>query len=259
MRLLAVVLATFIATAPSHAWGKTGHRVTGAIAEEYLSAEAKAAVEDLLGPGGGLAEASTWPDFMRSSPEFFWRMEAGPYHYVTVPDGLTYAETVVPPEGNAVSALAEFRDTLLSDAATREEKQLALRFIVHLIGDLHQPLHVGNGTDRGGNDFLVVFFDEVSNLHKIWDEDIIDREQLSYTEWANWALPKISQDLLNDWWTNDPEIWISESVAIRDTVYPNTRDLKWGYVFAHRETIRTRLSQGGVRIAAYLNEVFAAE
>ena len=104
---------------------------------------------------------------------------------------------------------------------------------------------------------LVVFFDEVSNLHKVWDEDIIDREQLSYTEWANWALPKITKDHVDAWWSNDPMVWIGESTTLRDTIYPDTRDLKWDYVFEHRETIRTQLKKGGVRIAAYLNTVFA--
>ncbi|MEM6899113.1 MAG: S1/P1 nuclease [Pseudomonadota bacterium] len=259
MRVLAVVIAACITISPAFAWGKTGHRVTGAIAEEFLSEEAEAAINDLLGPGGGLAEASTWPDFMRSSPEKFWKIDAGVFHYVTVPAGQTYAETGPPPLGDAVTALAAFRETLRSETATRAEKQLALRFTIHIVGDLHNPMHAGNGTDRGGNDFLVVFFDEVSNLHKVWDEDIIDRELLSYSEWASWALPKISPELLDAWWTNDPQIWIAESVELRDVAYPASQNLSWDYVFAHRETIRTRLSQGGVRIAAYLNEVFATE
>ncbi len=255
--LSAAIFAAASATAgPASAWGMTGHRITGAIADAYLSPEARAQVSALLGPGGGLAEASTWPDFMRSSPEDYWKLEANPYHYVTVPEGLSYAEAGAPPEGDAVTALAGFRETLTSVAATRAEKELALRFIVHIIGDLHMPLHAGNGTDRGGNDVLVTFHDEVSNLHKVWDEDIIDHERLSYTEWASWALPKITPELRDAWWTNDPLVWIAESAALRDTIYPETGILKWEYVFAHRETIRTRLSQGGVRMAAYLNEVF---
>lgn len=259
MRIFFVALIVLVLhAAPAFAWGKTGHRVTGQIAETYLSPEARAAIEDILGPES-LAEASTDPDFMRSSPDEFWQLEAGPYHYVTVPEGQTYSQTGAPEEGDAVTALARFRTVLQSPTATIEEKQRALRFTVHIIGDLHMPLHAGNGTDRGGNDFLVVFYDEVSNLHKVWDEDIIDQEQLSFTEWADWSLARITDQNVSDWWSNDPTVWIAESTALRDTIYPDRRDLKWGYVFEYRDTIRARLNQGGVRIAAYLNEVFAVQ
>ena len=87
---------------------------------------------------------------MRSNPEHFWQEVAGPFHYVTIPEGKTYAEVGAPDEGDSVTALAQFRKVLLDPKASREQKQLALRFTVHIIGDLHQPLHAGNGTDRGG-------------------------------------------------------------------------------------------------------------
>lgn len=256
LRFFSALALIVTLSAPADAWGKIGHRVTGEIAEAYLSPEARQAIDELMGPES-LAEASTWPDFMRASPEEFWKLEAGPYHYVTVPQGVTYADIGAPEVGDAVTALAKFSAILKDETAPQADRQLALRFIVHIVGDLHNPLHAGNGTDRGGNDFLVVFFDEVSNLHKVWDEDIINREQLSYTEWASWALPKITPELVADWWSNDPTVWIGESTALRDTVYPETRDLKWDYVFEHRETLRTQLNKGGVRIAAYLNTIFA--
>lgn len=254
--LAALYLFSAVA-APAHAWGKTGHRVTGAIAQVHLSPDSAAAVADLLG-AEDLAEASTWPDFMRASPEVYWQRQAGPWHYVTVPRGLTYQEAGTPAEGDALSALEAFRETLLNPQSPRDEKVLALRFTVHIIGDLHQPLHVGNGTDRGGNDVRVSFFRTPTNLHSVWDSKMIDHEQLSYTELADWLLRDLSADEISRWTETDPEVWVAESAALRDQIYPDGTDLSWDYVFAHRATYRIRLQQAGLRLAAYLNEVFAS-
>jgi hypothetical protein len=151
--LLSAVLAA-APVSPALSWGQTGHRVTGAIAEQNLSGLARARIRTILGDES-LAEASTWPDEMRSDPAEFWQKTANPWHYVTVPRGRTYREVGPPPEGDAASALQRFAATLRDPNASREQKQLALRFTVHIIGDLHQPLHAGNATDRGGNDVKV--------------------------------------------------------------------------------------------------------
>ncbi|WP_374765193.1 S1/P1 nuclease [Yunchengibacter salinarum] len=245
-----------LAAPESHAWGQTGHRVTGAIAAHYLSAESRAALERLLGPET-LAEASTWADEMRSKQTPFWQEEAGPYHYVTVPDGKRYEDVGPPPEGDALTALARFRETLLSATASREDRQLALRFAIHIIGDLHQPLHVGNGTDRGGNDVELDFFWDDSNLHRVWDSGMIGKEGLSYSEWTAWLTAKITDQDLDAWSTPDPMVWVRESAEIRPEVYPESDDLSWQYKFQHIKTVKQRLSRAGVRMAAWLNTVFA--
>jgi hypothetical protein len=254
--LIVTQFAALFTAAPAFAWGKIGHRVTGAIAAHYLSDDARAAIEDILGPEG-LAEGSTWADFMRASPEDFWQMESSPYHYVTIPAGATYAQAGAPPQGDAITAIAEFTRTLKDPDATREEKALALRFIVHIIGDLHQPLHAGNGTDRGGNDFAVVYFGRETNLHSVWDSGMIDGEQLSYSEMTEWLVQKITPAEVADWTDINPVVWASESTAIRDTIYPDDPNLSYRYVFDHIGTVNLRLSQAGVRVAAYLNVVLA--
>lgn len=264
MRLRLALLLFAVAPlvpADAPAWGKTGHRVTGAIAQAHLSGDARAAVEALLGPED-LAEASTWPDFMRSADTPFWQREAGPWHYVTVPEGKRYAEVGAPPQGDAISALARFRETLRDPDASDEDRRLALRFAVHIIGDLHQPLHAGNGTDRGGNDFDVTFFGRPMNLHALWDYGLVDHEQLSYTELTHWLMRRLTPETVREWWETDPEVWVAESAAIRDTIYPDAdgdRELRWNYVYAHRDTARERLARGGVRIAAWLNETYASD
>lgn len=259
MKTLAAVVAAAsisLASAPVLGWGQTGHRITGAIAEHYLSPAARAAIDDLL-PYESLAEASTYADEMRSSPSPFWQKQAGPWHYVTVPKGKAYADADIPEVGNAVTALENFASDLRNPNASRAQKQLALRFIIHIIGDLHQPLHAGNGTDRGGNDVKVRFFWEDSNLHRVWDSQMLDRRQLSFSEWTDQLNRKITPEQIKAWHTTDPEVWIAESIAIRDTVYPeDANNMSWQYLYDHLPTAKQRLQQGGIRMALYLNEVF---
>lgn len=239
----------------ANAWGQTGHRVTGAIAEKYLTTEAKAAIQSIL-ENQGLAEVSTYADEMRSNPDHFWQKVAGPFHYVTVPAGKTYSDVGAPEEGDSVTAIQHFSKVLQASDASKADKQLALKMLVHIIGDLHQPLHAGNGTDRGGNDRKLKFFWEDSNLHRVWDSGLIDRRQLSYTEWTDFLVEKITPEQIKAWKTTDPLVYIAESSKIRDTVYPKDDELSWQYLYDHAPTVKQRLSQAGVRIAAHLNYIF---
>lgn len=253
----AAALPLILAAGEVSACGVTGHWVTGAIAERYLSGEARAAVVAILGTEG-LAEASTWPDFMRSDPSEFWQRTASPWHYVTVPKGKNYADVAAPPEGDAVTALKRFATILRDPSASLIDRRLALRFTVPIVGDLHQPLHVGNGADRGGNDVRVRYFGESTNLHALWDSGIIDRQLLSYSELADQLLARVTPDNLAEWSNPDPMVWVAESAIVRDEIYPadGNDNLSYGYDFAHLATVEQRLLQGGIRIAAYLNALF---
>jgi hypothetical protein len=247
-----------VATAMSFqvlSWGQTGHRVTGAIAEKYLTPKAQLAISQLL-INEDLAEASTYADEMRSDPSEFWKKTANPWHYVNVFEGKTYSDIAPPPEGNAVTALEMFTKQLKSKKASLEEKQLALRFIVHIVGDLHQPFHAGNGTDKGGNDVKLQFFWEDSNLHRVWDSGLIDRENLSYTEWTNKLSRKISSQQAKEWMEVNPKVWIAESAKLRANLYPENDKLSWDYQYQNMPIVKQRLQMGGVRIAAYLNDLF---
>jgi hypothetical protein len=271
MRLTAIAaLAVVLVPTPAFAWGKTGHRVVAAIADSQLSGLARAHVEQILGPGESLDEAANWPDEMRSAPGDFWQKTATPWHYVTL-NGIVYDHA--PSEGDALEALNRFSKTLQDPAASREDKQLALRFVVHLVGDLHQPLHNGKCCDKGGNDVKVTWFGKPTNLHVVWDSQIVDEEQLSFTELAAKLERHIANDDVIRWWDINPRDWMSESAQIRDTLYPPPAkpkkgqkakkgqpllpDLSYGYVFKFTPVMERRLSQGGVRLAAYLNAIFA--
>lgn len=260
-RALLAVIAIAIATpVPAHAWGQLGHRVVGEIAEERISGKTRAEIALILGEES-LAEASTWADEQRSNPAPFWQEEADPFHYVTVPAGKTYAETGVPAGGDALGALTRFVAIARDPEASREDRALALRFIIHIVGNLHQPLHAGNGTDRGGNDMRPRWFGQETNLHTVWDTRMIEGKGLSYSEYAVWLGRKIGHEETIAWWTADPAVWVAEGTALRDRIYPATDDaipsLGYDYQFEHLPSAERRLQQGGVRLAAYLDQLFA--
>lgn len=236
-------------------WGQTGHRVTGAIAEQYLTTNAQSAISRLL-PNEDLAEASTFVDEMRSNPSEFWQKTANPWHYVTVPADKTYAQTGAPDQGDAFSALEAFAKQLKNPKSSLEQKQIALRFIVHIIGDLHQPFHAGDGTDKGGNDVKLSFFWEDSNLHRVWDSGLINREGLSYTELTAKLSRKITGQQAKEWMVTEPKVWIAESAKLRANLYPESKKLSWEYQYQNLPIAKQRLQMAGVRMAAYLNELF---
>ncbi|HVI05111.1 MAG TPA: S1/P1 nuclease [Sphingomicrobium sp.] len=268
MRIEILALSAAMAAllpSPALAWGKTGHRVVAAIADTELSGLAHARIRQILGEGESLDEAANWPDEMRADPSSFWQKTASPWHYVTF-NGTSYDHA--PPEGDALEALARFSRTLRDRNSSLADKQLALRFIVHLVGDLHQPLHAGKCCDRGGNDVKVTWFGKPTNLHAVWDAQIVDDEQLSFTELAAKLERHISDGDLIAWWDTNPREWIGESAAIRDTLYPPASpgvsagkteavpELSYAYVHKFTPVMERRLAQAGVRLAAYLNAIF---
>jgi hypothetical protein len=261
LTLAAAAIAVAAIPSPALAWGKTGHRVVAALADPQLSGLARAHVKELLGVDS-LDEAATWPDDMRSAPGQFWQKTASPWHYVTL-NGIVYDHA--PSEGDALEALNRFRATLLDPNASLADKKLALRFVVHIVGDLHQPLHVGKCCDKGGNEVKVKWFGGDLNLHSVWDSALVDEEQLSFTEMAAKLQRHTSNADVVAWWDINPRDWISESAQLRETVYPeaNRKDAKappelsYGYVYKYTPLMERRLKQAGVRLAAYLNDIYS--
>jgi len=267
-RLFLAAAAAALAFTPSPvlAWGKTGHRVVAALADAQLSGLARAHVKELLGVES-LDEAATWPDEMRSDPSPFWQKVSGPLHYVTL-NGVIYDHA--PPDGDALEALQKYSATLQDPKASLADKQLALRFVVHLVGDLHQPLHAGKCCDKGGNEVKVKWFGRDQNLHSVWDTSLVDDEQLSFTELAAKLLRHTSNEDVIRWWDINPRDWVSESAQIRETVYPampakDAKDekvqpavpeLSYAYVYKFTPVMERRLKQAGVRLAAYLNAIY---
>lgn len=212
----AVLLAVgvwVLAPRPASGWGQTGHRVVGELAERHLSPPARRAVRELL-DGHSLARASTWPDEIRAFPR--WSCTS-PYHYVTIPPGESYPGQGLP-EGDAIDALTFFVDLLREPATPREQRQTALRFVVHLLGDLHQPLHTGLGCDRGGNDISADYFGETRKLHSVWDSGMVDSEKLSFTEFVEF-LDLASPQRIRELQASSPLDWAEEAQALLPQVY----------------------------------------
>ena len=180
---MALVLV-LLPVSPAWAWGRLGHRVISRIAEKHLNAKAKAAVAGLLEEGESIADASTWADeHRRELPK------TAPWHYVDVPLGEPKYDSRFsgdsPDKGCIVDKIAEFRRVVRDEQRPVEERRFALRFLIHLIEDLHMPLHVGDNADKGGNRTQVRFFDKGTNMHRLWDSDMIERVSGSEEFWLD--------------------------------------------------------------------------
>ena len=248
-------LVLLLVPALAFSWGKTGHRVVGQIAENHLSPKAAKAVRELLGPDS-LAEVSNWADEIRSDPS--WK-RADPWHYVNIPDGETYATMSKNPAGDVIVALKKFEATLRNPAAPKEERIQALKFMVHMIGDLHQPLHAGKRDDLGGNRVSVHWFRsvEATNLHTVWDDLLIEQEKLSFTEWTRFLDHPTAAEV-KDWQATSYAGWMEESFKLRDRCYDFKPELplSYEYVYKSMPIVKQRLLQAGVRLAGTLNHIF---
>jgi hypothetical protein len=269
--LLAAALAVSMVAAPraALAWGPFGHRVAGLLAEHALCPEARTEVAS-LGAGESLAELGVWADTIRDQPE--WR-RSGPWHYMNIADlpsgaGPADARAAIdafrhPPEGDVLEALARFERTLSDRGRPRAERADALRFVVHFVVDLHQPLHVGRASDRGGNEIDVQVDDKVVSLHRFWDTDVLALRHLGaerYAQRLEAPLAATPAARAHD----PPAAWAAESLLLRPAVYgfaPAARGavrLDDGYLRSAQNIADQQLVLAAARLAATLNGTFCA-
>ena len=249
--LCAIIALTYSFTIP---WGQTGHRTTGAIADKYLSAKARLQVQNLL-EGRSLAWVSTYADEIKSDSRY---RAYGPWHYVNFPFDSDYNSHPKSDKGDIVQAIETCKKILLDTSSSKADKVFHLKLLVHFIGDLHQPLHIGKAEDRGGNDFKVRWFNKPTNLHSVWDTKMIESHGMSYTELAMNA-PWLSAAEISDIQAGTILDWLAESRALCLDVYkhtaPNT-NLSYAYSYKYFNTVHQQLQKGGIRLAAVLNEIF---
>lgn len=233
-------------------WGATGHRATGYIAEKYLSKKAKKELQKILGQES-LAMVSTWMDDIRSDRAYNHTHD---WHWVTIPDGMTYEQTEKNPNGDIIQTLERLIRELKAGGLDAKTKAEHVKMIVHLVGDIHQPLHVGKEGDKGGNDVRVTWFRANSNLHRVWDSDIINNTQLSYTELAE-SLGKPDKLTQEKWQKASVREWATESMSYRERVYDfGDGNLGYEYVYKNYDIVKLRLLQAGIRMAAVFNDIF---
>jgi hypothetical protein len=236
----------------SYGWGPTGHRATGWVAHQYLNKKARNAVEKIL-KGQSLAMASTWMDEIRSDSTYDYMAD---WHWVTIPPGQSYGHTTKNPNGDIIQTVERVIRELKSGKLSPQQEAEHLRILIHLTGDVHQPLHVGARDDRGGNNVRVTWFGKNSNLHRIWDSDMIDDTRLSFTELAQ-SLESPPEEQVRIWQKASVHEWARESQSFEEKVY-NIGDgrLAYGYAYVNYPIVRQRLLQAGIRLAGILNEIY---
>jgi len=191
---------------PAFAWGPEGHDLVARIAEAELTPAVRARVAEILGPGQTIVSVSSWADRVRNQ-----RPETGPWHYIDIPITQPHLDIARDcPKGDCVIRKIEDFEAVLKDPATPPEKRReALMFIIHFVGDLHQPLHCSDNKDRGGNDVHISFNGHNGNLHSLWDSGLLGRIG---TEDA--LFPKLSADAAKHrkkWAKGTVESWAEES------------------------------------------------
>ncbi len=263
MKLFSKVLfmaIAMLAVQQSFAWGTTGHRVVAEIAQRHLTKKAKRGIAELFGKEP-MAFWASWPDFIRSDTTHQWDATTK-WHYVDLPGNIGHDEFVQDLKNlkgeNLYTQIPAMIAQVKDKSLPVEKRQNALKFLIHFIGDLHQPLHVGRDEDQGGNKVALTWFEKPTNLHSLWDSGLIDNTQYSYTEYATVLDVKteseqkaIQQSSLED--------WFYESHVMADKIYaqsPINTKLSYKYVFIFQDDLNNQLLKGGLRLAEVLNETF---
>lgn len=252
---LRILLLAILVFYNNHAWswGQTGHRVVGLIAERHLTKKAQKNLKLIMG-NESLAMVSNYMDQIRSDTAYDFMYT---WHWATIPGGQTYEQAGTPESGDVIVTIQRLVQELKTKRFTNGDEFFTLKLLVHLVGDIHQPLHVGNGTDKGGNEVRLKYFWKSSNLHRVWDSGIIDKQQLSYTEYAH-SIDYASPRQINEWQAASVLDWAYESVALREQLYdiPEDGKLSYRYNYDNLATVNLRLLQAGIRLAGILNEIY---
>ncbi|MCE9532668.1 MAG: S1/P1 nuclease [Planctomycetes bacterium] len=272
-------------TCTTQAFWEDGHAIVAKIAEMYLSADARAGVKDLLGDGTEGERAisdvriCTWADLIRGSGQLNRKYPKNDtWHYINIELKDKEGEFKIPADGNhVIGAIERFKKVLKDPQADKQDRKEALMFVVHFLGDMHQPMHTGNReNDRGGNLQLIKSVlgktEEKLNLHKVWDGHLVKgvRGELTNDDFVKRLVDEIKDEHREKWTKGDTTQWVWESHAIVvDRVYkftdgtplpkrsdPPVELTEENYMKENRPYVREQLKKGGVRLAKVLNECF---
>lgn len=259
-RLLAAALvlgcSAALRPAPAVAWGAIGHALIARVAAAHLTPQARARVRELL-HGASLADVASWADDVRETRE-----ETARWHFVDIPLWRRaydpHRDCRKTPYGDcAVAAIGRFARTLADPQAPPAARGEALKFLVHLIGDIHQPLHCATNHDGGGNDVLVTFFGEPANLHWVWDTGIIEHAGLREAAYAGALETWLRSENVAALQRGSVVDWVNESHRLAvEHAYKIPADHRLGdaYFAANRPIVDRQLATAGVRLARVLND-----
>ncbi|ASU36625.1 S1/P1 Nuclease [Mucilaginibacter xinganensis] len=259
LKKLALGIAMMYAPLQSMAWGTQGHRICGQIADSYLTPQARKAIKEILGDES-IAMASNWADFIKSDPDYSYLYN---WHFIDFDKAYTYPEmqeylvhdTSVDAYTKITFMIAELKKKDLA----KDKKLLYLRMLIHVIEDVHQPMHTAHTDDKGGNDFKVNWFSTPTNLHSIWDSQLIDFQQLSYTEYTS-AINHTTLAQRKELQKAPIAQWLFESNQIAEKLYTEIKPgdtLNYKYNFNHIDTLNKQLLKAGIRLAGVLNQLFS--
>lgn len=250
--ILAVLL---LVPARGHAWSQKGHDVTAAIAEAHLTPAAADSVAAIL-DGKSIIYWANWLDNASYTADYAYTKT---WHYKNIEEGQAYEDARINPRGDLITGLGEMIELLRSPAATKSQKALALKIVVHLMGDLHQPMHLGRAADRGGNGRELNFFERKTNLHSLWDNALPEAtHKWSYTEWRD-QLDRLSPEQEAEVTAGTPDDWARQTHGIAARLYdafPKGSKVMYNQIALWTTTVEQQYLRGGLRLARLLNEIF---
>ena len=240
------------------AWGMLGHRIVGQIADSYLTKQARKEIAKMLGTES-IAMTSNWPDFIKSDSSFAYLNN---WHYINFKPGLGEAgiKTYLANDTatDAYTKINWLADQLKNKNLEQPYKLMYLRLLIHIVGDIHQPMHTGRPDDRGGNNIRLSWFNNPYNLHQVWDDRLIDLQNLSYTEYAT-AINHTTKEQRKQWQAEPLSEWVWQSYQLAEKIYAEVKPedkLGYQYNFKNIGTVNQQLLKGGVHLAGLLNEIF---
>ena len=255
-----LVLAVVLLYLPfgAGAWNLIGHRVVGEVADQYINAKTRKAIQQILG-SESIGMSANWADFVKSDTTYNY---LGNWHYFNIPANLSKTDMLKYVDGqsgpNVYKKITEMIAVLKNSKSTLIQKKLALKMLIHMVGDLHQPMHTARPEDQGGNKVLLTWFGEKSNLHKVWDEGLVDFQKLSYTEYAK-AINHPTTAEFTTWQKTSLRECVLESYQICNQIYAGTKmddKLSYKYNFDWIATVNQQLLKGGIRLAKILNDIY---
>jgi hypothetical protein len=242
---------------PAYGWGEKGHRTVAIIADTYLTEQSRERVRKLLPVGTTLADAAIWPDKEGRQIADLDRL-----HHVSIPDNASGydQERDCNARNCIVEALKWFTWVIADAKAPINVRLIALRYVAHLVGDMHQPLHAGRREDRNGTDIIVSYRAQTNNLHLFWDINVVEMEEDNPPDLAKKLVASITAEQRVEWEARDPISWTDESFRLsRSDAYKlgeSTAELSDEYVATASIIVRRRLVQAGVRLGWLLNNAF---
>ena len=253
------VVLVWLASLPRvYGWGVEGHSLVARLAAARLTPRASARVAEILGPDNTLASIASWADEVRPQ-----RRETAPWHYIDIPIDKPHLDMKRDcADGNCVIArIEECRRTIANPRAAPEKRKEALLFLVHFVGDMHQPLHCSNNHDKGGNDVKLQFFGRPTNLHSLWDSGLISRlgtEDSLFAALNKDLTPKKTKSFAK----GDVRKWADQSHRTGQVIVygrlpkENEIRLSESYEQSADPVVKEQLERGGARLAKILNTAF---